>query len=160
VAETGQPYAFTGDDPLNATDPLGLIRYAIQGYGDGYTRTVDITRSRFNYVLKHQKETPKKLGVTKKDFLNAIVETLRKPTNIEKQTDRGTLLYSGPIELTEGNSDTGEVVLKKMVMSVAINQTNGNLVTSYLTSDKQAIADNWDTSLWIASHPDVEPYRP
>ncbi len=24
VMETGQPYAFTGDDPLNATDPLGL----------------------------------------------------------------------------------------------------------------------------------------
>jgi hypothetical protein len=27
VAETGQPYAFTGDDPLNATDPLGLVTY-------------------------------------------------------------------------------------------------------------------------------------
>jgi hypothetical protein len=26
VAETGQPYAFTGDDPLNSTDPLGLKR--------------------------------------------------------------------------------------------------------------------------------------
>ena len=25
VAETGQPYAFTGDDPLNATDPDGLM---------------------------------------------------------------------------------------------------------------------------------------
>jgi hypothetical protein len=25
VAETGEPYAFTGDDPLNATDPLGLM---------------------------------------------------------------------------------------------------------------------------------------
>jgi hypothetical protein len=24
VAETGEPYAYTGDDPLNATDPLGL----------------------------------------------------------------------------------------------------------------------------------------
>lgn len=24
VADTGQPYAFTGDDPLNVTDPLGL----------------------------------------------------------------------------------------------------------------------------------------
>jgi hypothetical protein len=24
VAVTGQPYAFTGDDPLNATDPLGM----------------------------------------------------------------------------------------------------------------------------------------
>ena len=23
MAETGEPYAFTGDDPLNATDPLG-----------------------------------------------------------------------------------------------------------------------------------------
>jgi hypothetical protein len=28
--ETGQPYAFTGDDPLNATDPLGLWkRYVV-----------------------------------------------------------------------------------------------------------------------------------
>jgi RHS repeat-associated protein len=26
VIETGQPYAFTGDDPLNATDPLGLAK--------------------------------------------------------------------------------------------------------------------------------------
>jgi hypothetical protein len=24
VAQTGEPYAFTGDDPLNSTDPLGL----------------------------------------------------------------------------------------------------------------------------------------
>jgi hypothetical protein len=24
IAETGQPYSFTGDDPLNSTDPLGL----------------------------------------------------------------------------------------------------------------------------------------
>jgi hypothetical protein len=27
VAETGQPYAFTGNDPLNATDPVGLRWY-------------------------------------------------------------------------------------------------------------------------------------
>jgi RHS repeat-associated protein len=25
AAQTGQPYAFTGDDPLNGTDPLGLV---------------------------------------------------------------------------------------------------------------------------------------
>ena len=25
VAETGQPYAYTGDDPVNGTDPLGLF---------------------------------------------------------------------------------------------------------------------------------------
>jgi RHS repeat-associated protein len=27
VAETGQPYAYTGDDPVNAIDPLGLSWY-------------------------------------------------------------------------------------------------------------------------------------
>jgi hypothetical protein len=32
VAVTGQPYAFTGDDPLNATDPLGNVYYS-QGSG-------------------------------------------------------------------------------------------------------------------------------
>jgi hypothetical protein len=31
VAETDQPYAFTGDDPLNATDPTGDIRVCDQG---------------------------------------------------------------------------------------------------------------------------------
>jgi RHS repeat-associated protein len=30
VAETGQPYSFTGDNPLNATDPLGLC---VKGFG-------------------------------------------------------------------------------------------------------------------------------
>jgi predicted GIY-YIG superfamily endonuclease len=35
VAETGQPYAFTGDDPLNATDPLGLDKvYIISRNGE------------------------------------------------------------------------------------------------------------------------------
>jgi len=40
VERTGEPYAFTGDDPLNATDPLGLKGwYCIAGYDGqaGYT---------------------------------------------------------------------------------------------------------------------------
>jgi hypothetical protein len=28
LPETGQPYAFTGDDPLNESDPLGLYAYS------------------------------------------------------------------------------------------------------------------------------------
>jgi hypothetical protein len=37
VAESGQPYAFTGDDPLNATDPLGLKGwYCIGGQSHYY----------------------------------------------------------------------------------------------------------------------------
>jgi RHS repeat-associated protein len=30
AAQTGQPYAYTGDDPLNSTDPLGLLTAAQQ----------------------------------------------------------------------------------------------------------------------------------
>jgi hypothetical protein len=33
VAETGQPYAFTADDPLNAADPLGDL--ATNQFGEG-----------------------------------------------------------------------------------------------------------------------------
>ena len=31
IAKTGQPYAFAGNNPLNATDPLGLAWYCMQG---------------------------------------------------------------------------------------------------------------------------------
>jgi RHS repeat-associated protein len=31
IAQTGQAYAFAGDNPLNATDPLGLAWYCMQG---------------------------------------------------------------------------------------------------------------------------------
>ena len=34
VSQTGQPYAFTGDDPLNATDPMGLRFAGPPGTGD------------------------------------------------------------------------------------------------------------------------------
>jgi hypothetical protein len=38
VMETGQPYAFTGDDPLNATDPLGLssVYFLLNRFGHVY----------------------------------------------------------------------------------------------------------------------------
>jgi hypothetical protein len=31
VGETGEPYAFTGDDPLNCTDPTGTVTTGVQG---------------------------------------------------------------------------------------------------------------------------------
>jgi hypothetical protein len=34
VQETGQPYAYTGDDPVNGVDPLGLC--TIPGEGQLY----------------------------------------------------------------------------------------------------------------------------
>ena len=105
-------------------------------------------------MTKHVVETPAKLGVSKSTFLKAVVETLKTPTDIEPQTKGRTLLYSGPIALTEDNSQTGQsIIVKRMVMRVAINQTNGNLATAYLTSNKEAVAQAWNTSPWSASHP-------
>jgi RHS repeat-associated protein len=38
VAATGQPYAYTGDDPVNGTDPLGII--ASNQFGEGCGATI------------------------------------------------------------------------------------------------------------------------
>jgi hypothetical protein len=42
VAETGQPYAFTGDDPLNLVDPLGLSKGGVQGQNPRGTTTAEL----------------------------------------------------------------------------------------------------------------------
>jgi hypothetical protein len=64
------------------------------------------------------------------------------------------------VELVEQNAaGQTEQVLKRQVMVVFINSNNGNVATSYVTSNKKAIADNWNQSPWIDSHPDVDPYR-
>jgi hypothetical protein len=155
VAETGQPYAFTGDDPLNATDPLGLIKYRIQEFGEGFTKVVDIKKERYEHVNVHVKQ----MGITKKQYYNALLETLRIPVHITDEGDN-TLKYSGPVELVEQNAaGQTEQVLKRQVMVVFINSNDGNVATSYVTSNKKAIADNWNQSPWIDSHPDVDPYR-
>jgi hypothetical protein len=72
VAESGQPYAFTGDDPLNATDPLGLsgqyispslAKYDLKCHGHphrkgcsgpGFFGTLaGLAKSTFHTVAKH-----------------------------------------------------------------------------------------------------------
>jgi uncharacterized protein RhaS with RHS repeats len=72
VADTGQPYAFTGDDPLNATDPLGLmvpsksdlLWNARYGCGDGRKRkcvglahhVVHVADAVRHFVAAHKKQ--------------------------------------------------------------------------------------------------------
>jgi uncharacterized protein RhaS with RHS repeats len=46
VATTGEPYAFVGNDPLNATDPLGLSRVCRRG------RCTGTSTSRAYFTLK------------------------------------------------------------------------------------------------------------
>jgi hypothetical protein len=49
LAETGQPYAFTGDDPLNATDPLGLSPGPASW---NHNHLPDVTDRRLRNILK------------------------------------------------------------------------------------------------------------
>jgi RHS repeat-associated protein len=59
VAKTGEPYAFTGDDPLNAADPLGLSGwYCIGGqthfyrgnkYGTANGTCAQVAKNAFNH---------------------------------------------------------------------------------------------------------------
>ena len=127
----------------------------IHRYGRHYTRTVNITKGRFNYVVKHVNEAPRRLGITNKIFLNAILETLRTPT--EHYASHKDIFFSIPVQLHLQKTTmqrTSPQIIKRMVMRVAINQTTGTLVTAYVTDNKTAVAQAWNTSPWAASHPD------
>jgi hypothetical protein len=52
VAATDEPYAFTGDDPLNEIDPLGLYRYR---YTErlGRSRNIGSAAQAMHYFLEH-----------------------------------------------------------------------------------------------------------
>jgi RHS repeat-associated protein len=69
VAETGQPYAFTGDDPLNATDPLGLSG-DVQAF-EQYTKKVNANKA---YCRSH----PDALGHSCGGLLHEIGGTISK----------------------------------------------------------------------------------
>ena len=149
VATTGQPYAFTGDDPLNSTDPLGLKRFAIQQYARGYAKTVDITPKQKKYIQKHAKE----IGVSQTVFVKAVLDTLRRPEDIKVQPGNHTLLYSGPIALTIDNQNGQATIVKKFAFFVSIDQSNGRLVTAYQTTQKVAVAKAWDNNPWVSRIP-------
>jgi hypothetical protein len=157
VAETGQPYAFTGDDPLNATDPLGLIKYKIQQYAEGYTSIINITRGRLNQHVNNESDHLAQAKISKKEFLNAIRETVRTPSNIKIQKN-GTLLYSGPIRSVEQVPD-GQIVSegKKQVFFVSINAQNGNLVTAFVRSAPKDVNAAWSQGPWIDRNPSAPP---
>jgi uncharacterized protein RhaS with RHS repeats len=69
LAETDQAYAFTGDDPLNKTDPLGLSGSG--GYDPSYLKATAKTKA---YCKKH----PNAKGHNCGGFLHELVGTLDK----------------------------------------------------------------------------------
>jgi RHS repeat-associated protein len=158
VAETGQPYAYTADDPLNATDPLGLTKigndsifsFSIQSYGSGYATRTHVSTKFLVHALKH---IPSLSGFPVSELLQTVKKTLKDPTDITPQSSKGTLKYVARAEvLTSVYSDSGVLenqYVKKAAAEVAINQTNGNLVTAWVTTqDKSLINQVWSQSSW------------
>ncbi len=56
LAETGQAYAFTGDDPLNATDPLGLC-WGFCWVSHAYHRAVKVVKKVVKKIVKVVKKS-------------------------------------------------------------------------------------------------------
>ena len=96
VAETGQPYAFTGDDPLNETDPLGLI-----------------SQGNVNYLLstnKHRKFCAAHPGITGHScggLLHAIAGSLDKARHFVAVHRTGELQILGAVAAVTAIVATG-----------------------------------------------------
>jgi RHS repeat-associated protein len=80
VAETGQPYAFTGDDPLNETDPLGLT---------GSAKAHAIYENQVNANKKYCKAHPNATGHNCGGLLHEIRGTLDKTRHLAASVPRG-----------------------------------------------------------------------
>jgi RHS repeat-associated protein len=152
VQQTDQPYAFVNGNPLNASDPLGLKKYLIQPFSLETTTTVNITQESLSHIAKHIDET----GLSDEKYLRAILQTLRVPGDVVVQPGNHTLLYSGPIEDEE--VENGQVVsLTKKVMFVSIDETNGSLVTAYLSHAPSEVRKAWSEGPWINRNVNAPP---
>jgi RHS repeat-associated protein len=94
LAETDQAYAFTGDDPLNKTDPLGLSGSG--GYDASYLKATAKTKA---YCKKH----PNAKGHDCGGFLHELVGTLDKGRHFVAKHRTGELEIAGAV-LTVGSA--------------------------------------------------------
>jgi hypothetical protein len=86
LAETGQPYAFTGDDPLNATDPLGL-----SGGSQGYINYLLALNKQKKFCAAH----PGIRGHSCGGLLHEIAGTIKKAGN---HVSSALAPVSGPLD--------------------------------------------------------------
>jgi hypothetical protein len=74
VAETGEPYAFTDDDPLNATDPLGLRGWYCIGGTSHYFKG-----NKYGVTGTGRCEKTLQSGATPTDFAKVLLYSERAP---------------------------------------------------------------------------------
>jgi hypothetical protein len=79
VDETGQPYAYTGDDPVNGTDPLGLAsKCGCEKLAQSIESQTNLVKKRYYQMVEDKRgefgENPPTSGTTASGHLNAYAQ--------------------------------------------------------------------------------------
>jgi len=146
VAETGQPYAFTGDDPLNATDPLGLrcLSRGVSGPCPGEPTGRTVARHRST-----------KLQVSTKPFgpLAATVRVIQHPNDSEggNFTVTGGGNYLALAVVDEGGTNAGIFGVAGLDPETVSVCASGSCIDHSLSSGHSVffrIPSNLASSVW------------
>ena len=146
LAETGLPYAYASDDPVNNSDPTGAgpapgcgpganVRKVVQTYsakrfGRGGYMTATLYCGNDGYGYRHLLNHISEFGYAGSSawtlFSNAIAATLRTPQTLQYQEANDTYLYKGPWT----NVNYGEDIQIGYLFFTIINPT-GTIITAY-----------------------------
>jgi hypothetical protein len=157
LAETDQPYAYAGDDPVDESDPTGdaassALAFATRsfdglasnGLGNGYYISV-LTPQSIVHLQKHVHDLEtfiKKFygydpgyDVIWFYFKEATAGTLVSPVRIEYQSDYKSYLYQGPF-VFENSSHTAT---RTVQWYVAVNEYSEYINTIFFTTQRSRI---------------------
>jgi hypothetical protein len=143
VDETRQPYAYTGDDPVNAADPTGdmamsfsALNYDLKGY-----HTVHLTAAadfktqyrieQFGQEISKFIGSPANPAHVELDFWDGVAQTLHAPEQgIKDDTAHDTWVYQGPVNII--NFETGEI--KPFAFLVAVGKRTNDIATIFFST--------------------------
>jgi hypothetical protein len=96
LAETGQPYVFTGDDPLNATDPLGLCAKGFGWFCSAYHHAVNAY-----HHLKRARNDLKRFLVIHPTLANVLGIDASQIANFKDPTESRSLADRAGIDILD-----------------------------------------------------------
>jgi len=102
LAETGQPYAFTGDDPLNKTDPLGL-----SGGSQGYLNYLLALNKQKKFCAAHPGIRGHSCGGLLHEIVGTVAKGVQHTSNVTKGAWNG---YSNAVDSIPGSSGANKAI--------------------------------------------------
>ena len=149
LAQTGEPYAFTGDDPLNGSDPTGLATQGVCLSGDLSLAVIGRSVSACFVRTKGKK---KKIGITvtysKKPVASLNPKSLKAPSAI---AELGKLISAGANIGYESSNASNLAQLGGTFHTVSISAGDiGGLSYSHSTGNgitEQQAGEGFDTGI-------------